>query len=1151
MVVHNNILAGASGTTVDAGPYKINRSLRFNDDDASSLRRTISSSGNLKTYTLSMWVKRSKLGYLYSMLYATNGTNGIYYQFKNTDKLEFADYYGASYQFQLVTSRVFRDTSAWYHIVVAVDTTQSTASDRVKIYVNGVQETNFDTENYPAQNYEGSVNRASIVEDLGDMPVGGDGFNGYLADVHLLDGQAALAPTDFGEYDDNNVWQPKEYSGSYGTNGFHLDFSDPSDLGNDKAGSNNWTPNNLVGTGVSNPASVLNLPLNATPFADSSASSATVTNTGSISTTSAATNSFNISTVASLDGSSQRLNTNNSNISFQNKWTIDSYFIIDSGASGYQLLFNSGYGSQTSNYMYIGIDNTDKPYVETTSSGSRTTAANAINKNQWYHMRVIQKDGSITMYLNGTSVLTKTAQTTDLSSAGSNTIGSALDNGNNANNFSGHLGPFRIVNDALDVPPSGGTATSSGTLSNNGTITDGPSIDSLIDTPMNYEADSGNNGGNYCTLNPLDNGGLTLSDGNLTVSRATNSHRVCRAGIGITSGKYYWEYTLAATTNSTNSSCIGIAKADAPLDNSYVGETASGWAFYSANGQKVTSDSWSSYGSGMSNGDTIGVAFDADNGTLAFYQNGSSLGNAFTGLTSGPYFPALSLYGTQTYHFNFGQRPFKYTPPTGYKSLCTQNLPDPTIADGSTAFDVALFTGNGSSQTISGLGFSPDLVWTKLRSIGFGHRIWDTVRGATKRLEPHATTAEATEATALTAFTSDGFSVGAESNVNLNNGTPVAFVWDAGSSNTSISAGSLNSSAYNQSQNWTNLITFNAGGWNGNGTAPFDADAANYDYGNTTRANNGYATLDISSLTGSRVISVTSEQTEVTITHDGGTTTYTPTTTSRLTHTFAAVTNPTSIKFDGLNSSSVFVLVGVTVDGARLVNSGVTPPNFPSIASTVRANPSAGFSIVTGSGNSGTVGHGLNAKPDLVIVKQRNGAVGWAVTHSALGTMKDNIIYLNGTGANTNSSNFWGSSNFDSTVFPISSNICTSGATFVAYCFTAVSGYSSFGKFTGNGSADGPFVYTGFKIKWLMIKRTDSTSNWFIIDASRSPYNEVNDLLYAELSNSETSNDTNNGIDFLSNGFKLRKGAGGTNINGATLIYCAFADNPFKTSRAN
>jgi hypothetical protein len=218
----------------------------------------------------------------------------------------------------------------------------------------------------------------------------------------------------------------------------------------------------------------------------------------------------------------------------------------------------------------------------------------------------------------------------------------------------------------------------------------------------------------------------------------------------------------------------------------------------------------------------------------------------------------------------------------------------------------------------------------------------------------------------------------------------------------------------------------------------------------------------------------------------------------------------------------------------------------------VRANTTAGFSVVTytGTGANATVGHGLGVAPEFIIIKNRSAATNWRVYHSALGNTK--AIFLSTTGASDTSSVYWNNTSPTSTVFSVGSDDGANGNTnlMVAYCFTPVVGYSSFGSYTGNGSADGPFVYTGFKVKWLMIKRTDSTSNWFMIDASRSPYNEVNDLLYAEQSLAETVDDTNNGVDFLSNGFKLRKGVGGTNISAATLIYAAFAEMPFNYSRA-
>ena len=146
---------------------------------------------------------------------------------------------------RLWTTRVFRDPSAWYHIVVAMDTTQATSSNRVKIYVNGVQETVYDTATYPSQNYDTSFNNTG-EHKIGQFP-GNANFplNAYLADYHLVDGQQ-LAPTEFGSTDDDGIWQPKKFSGAHGTNGFHLDFKDSSSIGNDASGSNNWTANNIT-----------------------------------------------------------------------------------------------------------------------------------------------------------------------------------------------------------------------------------------------------------------------------------------------------------------------------------------------------------------------------------------------------------------------------------------------------------------------------------------------------------------------------------------------------------------------------------------------------------------------------------------------------------------------------------------------------------------------------------------------------------------------------------------------------------------------------------------------------------------------------------------------------------------------------------------
>jgi hypothetical protein len=231
---------------------------------------------------------------------------------------------------------------------------------------------------------------------------------------------------------------------------------------------------------------------------------------------------------------------------------------------------------------------------------------------------------------------------------------------------------------------------------NNLSVTAGAGNDSLVDSPTNYGTDTAVGGevrGNYCTLNPLDkNANITPSNGNLDIVGTNTAHRPIRATIAFSSGKWYWE----ATVNSYSSGVFGIAKGDASLaDGQFIGANASSWG-YIGNGDKYTNGVNAAYGASFTTGDVIGVAMDADNGTLTFYKNGSSQGTAYTGLTSGPYFPAVSTYfSTDSYSFNFGQRAFAYqTPGTNrpaatFKALCTQNLPEGTITTSGT------YTGNG------------------------------------------------------------------------------------------------------------------------------------------------------------------------------------------------------------------------------------------------------------------------------------------------------------------------------------------------------------------------------------------------------------------------------------------------------------------------
>ena len=245
MVFQNDIIAGASG----AGGYSIDQSIRFNNDDSSYLTRTPSSAGNRRTYTYSVWLKRGDVepGYNMGLLGSgPNKDNRLY--FRTNTALQFVDVTGGAVPFNIQTNAVLRDPSSWYHVVLAVDTTDSTASNRVKIYINGTLQTSLATASYPTQNLDTRINTTDIhyISKIVDSG-GATEFDGYMAEINFIDGQQ-LDPTSFGEVNSNTgQWIAKEYSGSYGTNGFYITGENSVDLGADYSGNNNdWTSSGLA-----------------------------------------------------------------------------------------------------------------------------------------------------------------------------------------------------------------------------------------------------------------------------------------------------------------------------------------------------------------------------------------------------------------------------------------------------------------------------------------------------------------------------------------------------------------------------------------------------------------------------------------------------------------------------------------------------------------------------------------------------------------------------------------------------------------------------------------------------------------------------------------------------------------------------------------
>jgi hypothetical protein len=241
-------------------------------------------------------------------------------------------------------------------------------------------------------------------------------------------------------------------------------------------------------------------------------------------------------------------------------------------------------------------------------------------------------------------------------------------------------------------------------------------------------------------------------------------------------------------------------------------------------------------------------------------------------------------------------------------------------------------------------------------------------------------------------------------------------------------------------------------------------------------------------------------------------------------------------------SGNTYVAWSWKANGAGVTNTA------GSITSTVSANTTSGFSVVTytGTGSAATVGHGLGVAPSMVIAKPRSQGDSWAVYFATLGVSQ--YLLLDSTATATTSTNFWNPISASS--FGVSAGGLNNrpGATTVAYCFAPVAGYSAFGSYTGNGSSDGTFVFCGFRPKYVLIKRTNASNDWYIHDTSMSPFNVAKDNL---LANSADSQGTSfNWLDIVSNGFKCRTADNGTNASGGTYIYVAFAENPFKNALA-
>ena len=721
------------------GSAKIQKSLRFNSSDSSYFLRTPSSNGNRQAWTFSTWVKSTDpANGSYQTIFSTNnsnnyGANGTYLWFYTTGELGLSIGSGTYY---LKTTAKFRDPICWYHVVAHIDTTQGTASDRVNLYVNGEQQTDFSNETYPTQNYSTQVNnqtqhtvgarRYSSIDTY---------FNGYLAETNFIDGQA-LDASYFGFTDpQTGIWMPKKFT--------------PNKINNGTTWSSNATTSNLSGGNI------------ADVFDGDTYDSATINSTDAsdnhFTLSSVNVNASKVTVYVSNSGSDITVYINGSSVG-----TISSGDMTNNVSIPFSFTFTETIvstikvqrGSSTSGWIIYGISLDDVMLIDGNTSNIGVNG-----------FRLDYSDNSSTAALG-------------------------TDKSNNGNDWT----------------------------VNNLSVTAGEDNDSLEDTPTN----------NFCTMNPLMMNGTevagTHSDGLLTW-KSDNNYATTQATFPVTTGKWYWECEM----ESQYVSIAGITRGTGAAENTYIGYDTNGNLFgfgyyYNDGTVKGTTDGLGTTSNNnlatsqttAANGDILGIASDIANGYLIFYKNGTHI-YTITGISNAfDWFPSFSSYGTSaTWHVNYGQRPFSYTPPVGHKSLCSENLlPDSSIVKPQRNFETLLYTGNDGSQTITGLEFDPDFVWAKNRQDnGYHHDLYDTVRGNNLRIFSSQNQAEATGY--LQFGVTGGFSLTSGGGINSNSKNHVAWCWKAGGAAVTNTVGNLPAQVSVNEEAGFSIVSYTGNGSNG------------------------------------------------------------------------------------------------------------------------------------------------------------------------------------------------------------------------------------------------------------------------------------------------------------------------------------------------
>jgi len=1042
----NNMLMGAAGESIKATSFPVDNSMVLNDDDSQYLIRTNASatttggSDAQKKFTISLWWKHGNISSDGQILYVQNPNSSNYLKCAiagssgNPARLQFLGATTGAFSIGDTTA-VLRDFHAWYHILFYYDSTDGTAADRARIYLNGVRLTDFiasaTNPGSGATTQFGSNNPATIGRNQAS-----NGYSdGYMAEMVVIDGQA-LTPDNFTETDTNGVLRPLDISAqnfTFGDQGFYLPFTASGALGADY-GTTRTAPSIAFVTSNSSTTNTTSSYTFSSQSLGAAASDRKIFLCASMSAHTVATLAFGTVTIGGVTATQLVASETYPDPHNLHPMAI---FVADvpSGTTGDIVLnVGSGHSANCGIAIYRATacgEMFDSGSIKGNASGGGLSVTTQV-----------PKGGFVLLHGNKNSEATRvtlTNVTEDYDFACEPDAGGDL-------GIFGGLNTSAASSDAVGLTT---TATSAaGSAFGQISISVAPIGDTSLKAVNSPTQSTDSPTTNAATLSQLWTD-TTLSNGNLKAVATGNSYQWAISTIAIpSSGKWTFEAQSSNIDGSSKYGYVGICQ----MGNHNV-KTGNNYIYgINAGSGEVVKNSSALVDVGSPAGTSLWrIEYDADNDTIKIFDDGAEVFPASTGVSN-----TVGLTGQNSLHFfvaPYGSgadftvafKGLSGTPTTDYNELNATNLltnSTLTIEDGSAYMQATTYTGNGGSQSIDQSGnstFKPDLLWTKKINGTSGHALFDSVRtnssGQFLRIGGATGTAVETDEAGFASFDSDGFSwdgAGTEIDVNANTGTFVGWQWFAGGTPTATNSA-------------------------GTGATPTAG----------------------------------------------------------------------SVKVDGSNHGSA--LSGTLVIKEASVNT------------------KSGFSIIQYTGNAtagATFDHLLGQTPQMVIIKPMTEAEGWVVYHEATGNTGG--TFLNTSGAFGSGSHYFNNTSPTSSLFTVSGHIMIngSGEEMIAYCFASIPGFSKFGSYVGNGNVDGPFVDLGFKPAFWLTKTITSGQDWAMSDNARSPINVVNSSLSPNATAAEYTHFSAK-IDFLSNGVKMKGIAGTFNESGTSILYMAFAENPF------